>query len=77
MMKGCLQEAKAAECDVIWLDVWERNLRAIAFYRNWGFITVGEQAFQLGNDLQQDILMERVLSIDGRDLVFDDISKKP
>jgi GNAT superfamily N-acetyltransferase len=64
LMKGCLQEARAAGCDVLWLDVWERNLRAIAFYRNWGFIEVGEQTFQLGNDLQLDLLMARPVSID-------------
>ena len=51
-------------CDVVWLDVWEKNLRAIAFYRKWGFIEVGEQTFQLGDDLQQDLLMARALRID-------------
>lgn len=77
LMKGCLQEARAAGCDVIWLGVWEKNLRAIAFYRNWGFSEVGGQTFQLGNDLQQDLLMARPLSIDGHDLVFRDISRQP
>jgi GNAT superfamily N-acetyltransferase len=64
LMKGCFQEARAMGCDVIWLDVWKKNLRAIAFYRKWGFIEVGEQTFQLGNDLQQDLLMARSLRID-------------
>jgi len=64
MIKVCLQEARTAGCDVIWLGVWERNIRAIEFYRNWGFVEVGEQPFQLGNDLQQDLLMARPLSID-------------
>jgi ribosomal protein S18 acetylase RimI-like enzyme len=63
LMRGCIQEAKAAGCDAIWLDVWDRNLRAIAFYRNWGFTEVGEQTFQLGNDLQHDLLMAKPLSI--------------
>jgi GNAT superfamily N-acetyltransferase len=64
LMKGCLQEARAVGCDVVWLDVWEKNLRAIAFYRKWRFIEVGGQAFQLGDDLQQDLLMARALRID-------------
>ena len=64
LMKGCLQEARTAGCDVVWLDVWEKNLRAIAFYRKWRFIEVGEQAFQLGDDLQQDLLMVKLLQED-------------
>jgi ribosomal protein S18 acetylase RimI-like enzyme len=47
-------------CDTIWLDVWERNLRARAFYQKWGFIEVGTQLFQLGDDLQNDLLMQRL-----------------
>jgi GNAT superfamily N-acetyltransferase len=61
LMKACLQEARAADCDVIWLGVWKKNIRAIVFYRKWGFDEVGEQAFQLGSDLQQDLLMARPL----------------
>ncbi len=59
LMKRCLQEAGAEGCDVVWLDVWEKNLRAIAFYRKWGFVEAGMQTFQLGDDLQQDLLMVR------------------
>jgi ribosomal protein S18 acetylase RimI-like enzyme len=58
-MKACLAEAEKRGCDTLWLDVWERNPRAIAIYRNWGFIEVGTQTFQLGNDLQHDLLMQR------------------
>ena len=72
LMKACLQKAKATGCDVIWLGVWKNNLRAISFYRNWGFGEVGEQTFQLGNDLQEDLLMARPLRIDAHDLVFVD-----
>ncbi len=57
LMERCLQEAVTAKCDAIWLGVWEINLRAIAFYRKWGFCEAGKQTFQLGNDLQQDLLM--------------------
>jgi ribosomal protein S18 acetylase RimI-like enzyme len=58
-MQACLDEAKQNHCDVIWLDVWERNPRAIAFYRKWGFVQVGTQTFQLGDDLQNDWIMAR------------------
>ncbi|MEA1013075.1 GNAT family N-acetyltransferase [Sphingosinicella sp. LY1275] len=47
--------------DAIWLSVWEHNGRALSFYRRYGFETVGERGFQLGSDLQRDLLMARPL----------------
>jgi ribosomal protein S18 acetylase RimI-like enzyme len=37
--------------------VWERNLKAIAFYRKCGLSVVGEHSFMLGLDQQRDLLM--------------------
>ncbi len=62
LMQACLEQAGRLGCDVIWLDVWERNLRAIGFYRRWGFVEVGTQAFVLGHDVQNDLLMQNRLS---------------
>ena len=59
LMKACFNESKKRGCDTIWLDVWEHNSRAGAFYRKWGFVEVGTQIFQLGDDLQNDLLMQR------------------
>jgi ribosomal protein S18 acetylase RimI-like enzyme len=61
LMQACLEEAGQAGCDVIWLDVWERNPRAIAFYRSWNFTIVGTQTFRLGKDQQRDLLMARAV----------------
>ena len=61
LMRACIDEARQAGHETIWLGVWERNARAQAFYRKWNFRTVGEHMFQLGSDLQRDILMERPL----------------
>ena len=61
LMRACVDEARQAGHDSIWLGVWERNGRAQAFYRKWNFRTVGEHVFRLGSDLQRDILMERAL----------------
>lgn len=63
LMEASLREAEQAGCDVIWLGVWERNPRAIAFYRKWGFEQVGTQTFQLGEDLQNDWIMARRVDI--------------
>lgn len=61
LMRACLEEARQAGHETIWLGVWERNGRALAFYRKWGFRPVGEHVFQLGSDPQTDILMERAV----------------
>jgi ribosomal protein S18 acetylase RimI-like enzyme len=59
LMRRCLEEAGRAGFKTIWLGVWEQNLRAQAFYRKWEFHAVGKHPFQLGKDIQTDILMER------------------
>jgi len=64
LMSACLDLAGEKGCDVIWLDVWEENPRAIAFYRKWGFKVVGTQTFQLGGDLQHDYLMSRAVQVE-------------
>ena len=61
LMSACVAEAREAGHETIWLGVWQRNPRAQAFYRKWNFRVVGEHAFQLGSDLQTDILMERAI----------------
>jgi ribosomal protein S18 acetylase RimI-like enzyme len=65
LMQACLAEAGRRGRDMIWLDVWEENPRAIAFYRKWGFTVVGTNAFQLGDDLQNDLLMQRPVKAQG------------
>jgi diamine N-acetyltransferase len=61
LMRACVDEARRAGHETIWLGVWERNGRAQAFYRKWDFRAVGEHVFQLGSDPQRDIVMERAL----------------
>ncbi|MDQ3907124.1 MAG: GNAT family N-acetyltransferase [Acidobacteriota bacterium] len=61
LMRACMEGARMAGHETIWLGVWERNGRARAFYSKWGFRAVGEHVFQLGSDPQTDILMERAV----------------
>ena len=61
LIETCLNTAQASGADVVWLGVWERNARAIAFYEKYGFRRVGTQAFQLGSDSQTDLVMARPL----------------
>ena len=62
LMQACLDEAVKQGCDTVWLDVWEQNARARAFYHHWGFVEVGTQLFQLGGDLQHDLILQRSVS---------------
>lgn len=59
LMTACLETLRARGSDVAWLGVWERNPRAIAFYRKLGFVECGEHVFLLGHDPQRDIVMAR------------------
>lgn len=61
MMQQCLDEARKGGHDVLWLGVWERNGRAIAFYTKWDFVAVGEMPFQFGSERQHDIVMQRAV----------------
>ena len=61
LMKTILEEAAGTSAAAVWLGVWERNPRAIAFYRKSGFTDVGAHEFHLGADVQTDRVMVRDL----------------
>jgi ribosomal protein S18 acetylase RimI-like enzyme len=49
--------AKQTNADFVWLGVWEKNSRAINFYKKNGFVEFDKHIFKLGNDEQTDIMM--------------------
>lgn len=59
LMSACFAQMEEHKSEVVWLGVWERNPRAISFYKKFGFMVVGEQVFQLGLDRQRDLVMAR------------------
>lgn len=59
LMRAVLAHAEETGHETLWLGVWERNARAIAFYERWEFVEVGSHVFQLGADAQTDLIMER------------------
>lgn len=61
LMRELTTVARDLGAKTIWLGVWERNQRARAFYKKWGFIEVGDHIFKLGTDAQTDILMHKEL----------------
>jgi len=60
-MRAAADHARAAGARTLWLGVWERNPRAIAFYKKVGFIEVGTHTFVLGADHQRDLVLARPL----------------
>ena len=61
LMQKCIDFAMLKKHHTIWLGVWERNHRAIDFYTRWGFKKFAEHDFILGNDVQKDWLMKKLL----------------
>lgn len=61
LMDACFERAREENGDVMWLGVWEYNPRAQRFYEKNGFRVVGSHVFQLGEDSQTDLLMQREL----------------
>lgn len=65
LLQQCLQTAVALGKSVVWLGVWEKNQRAISFYRKFGFEKFGEHPFILGTDRQTDWKMKKKLVTEG------------
>jgi ribosomal protein S18 acetylase RimI-like enzyme len=61
LMESCLEFAQRHNYEVIWLGVWERNIRAIDFYKKWGFKKFSSYIFRLGTEDQTDYLMKKNL----------------
>ena len=61
LMQQSINIARQKDARVIWLGVWEKNEKAIAFYTKWGFEKFSDHVFMLGNDAQTDWLMKKVL----------------
>jgi len=57
LMETAMRYATENNFESVWLGVWERNPRAIAFYEKCGFKKFGEHDFILGTDRQTDWMM--------------------
>ena len=57
LMAAVLRQASAAGHDGVWLQVWERNGRAIRFYAKAGFSDAGEATFRVGEQVDRDRLL--------------------
>lgn len=57
-MKHAIGYATTNGFDILWLGVWEKNERALAFYKKWGFEQFSAHTFMLGTDAQTDLMMK-------------------
>ncbi|MEO7147832.1 MAG: GNAT family N-acetyltransferase [Terrimesophilobacter sp.] len=62
LMADTLEQAAWRGAASVWLGVNEKNARANRFYDKCGFETVGMKRFQLGDNWENDFVMERTLS---------------
>lgn len=61
LYEKAIQIARQKNANYVWLGVWEKNPRAISFYKKNGFIEFGQHTFVLGDDEQTDIMMKMKL----------------
>jgi GNAT superfamily N-acetyltransferase len=57
LMQSVCSAARGFGAGHVWLGVWERNPRAIAFYAKCGYVDVGSKTFDVGGDRQTDRVM--------------------
>ncbi|KEO81195.1 GNAT family N-acetyltransferase [Tumebacillus flagellatus] len=46
----------------MWLGVWEKNEKAIRFYKGMGFVLHGAHSFYMGDEEQTDLIMIKSLA---------------
>ena len=57
LMDVCVAEAEHRGADLLWLAVWQRASRPIAFYLRAGFAVVGASTFAMAGHTDQDFIM--------------------
>ena len=60
MMEKCKQVALREKFDIIWLQVWQHNYKAIQFYQKAGFVVYETAIFSYGKDMEQDDFLMRL-----------------
>lgn len=61
LMRRSIEEARSKACRSVVLGVWEKNERALVFYKRFGFKVIGQHEFRLGDDVQTDLILRKGL----------------
>jgi len=59
LMNYALEQAAKMKKKYVWLGVWEKNEKALGFYRKMGFREAGRHVFRMGDELQTDYIMRK------------------
>jgi diamine N-acetyltransferase len=58
LFEKAVEIAHQKKAEYIWLGVWEKNIRALTFYRKNGFYEFDRHIFKLGDEKQTDLMMK-------------------
>lgn len=61
LISFAIERAQQQHKKHLWLGVWEHNFPALKFYNKMGFKQFGEHDFDMGGDIQTDLLLKKVL----------------
>ncbi len=61
LIKKAIDIANIRKKSYVWLGVWERNHKAILFYKKKGFYVIGKHSFFMGEEEQTDFIMRKDL----------------
>lgn len=61
LMEHAIATAKLRNKKYVWLGVWQKNEKAITFYKKNGFYEIGTHTFVMGEDIQTDYIMRKDL----------------
>lgn len=61
LMNQAISIAAHRKKKYVWLGVWEKNEKAICFYKRNGFYQIGIHSFVIGDDEQTDYIMRKDL----------------
>ena len=61
LMDQAIAMATGRKKKYAWLGVWEKNEKAIHFYKKNGFYKIGTHTFVMGEDVQTDYVMRKDL----------------
>ncbi len=61
LISFAIERANKKDKKYLWLGVWEHNFPALNFYYKMGFEQFGEHDFNMGGDIQTDLLLKRHL----------------
>jgi diamine N-acetyltransferase len=64
LLQECIRNSQEKGYEFLWLNVWEKNTKAIRFYEKWGFVFIGSRILMRGNEPQRGLDMQKSLQQD-------------